>query len=576
MKTIAPLIAVHQADLFGDCPVTDAVLALANAGAEQRGAVFTKQEVVDFILDLAGYTTDRPLMELRLLEPSFGKGDFLLPAIERLLDCWAASGRPDPQLNLRNAICAVELHCESFEATYRAVVTRLEAAGIPSHIAEDLADQWLIYGDFLLAPIAGLFDFVVGNPPYIRQELIADALMAEYRARYRTIYDRADIYIPFIERSLYLLSTSGRLGFICTDRWMKNRYGAPLRQLITDGYFLKIYVDMVNTAAFHSEVSAYPAITIIEKSAPGPTRIARQPRLEKRELAKLSATLCDTSPPSLSSGVTTIDRLAAGADPWILESSPLLALVRRLEGAFPTLEEAACKVGIGVATGADSAFIGKYDEMDVEEERKLRLVTTGDLVNGELKWRGLGVLNPFESDGRLADLDQYPRFSCYLNAHRVAIEGRHVAKKNPNNWYRTIDRIYPDLAAMPKLLIPDIKGEAHITFENSGLYPHHNLYYITSKDWDLKILQAVLMSGIAHLFVSLYSTKMRGGYLRFQAQYLRRICIPHWDQVPEDVRERLVKALKSGDKFALDSAAFDLYELTDEERASLDGVIRGH
>ena len=197
-------------------------------------------------------------------------------------------------------------------------------------------------------------------------------------------------------------------------------------------------------------------------------------------------------------------------------------------------------------------------------------------MNGELKWRGLGVLNPFESDGRLADLDQYPRFSCYLNAHRVAIEGRHVAKKNPNNWYRTIDRIYPDLAAMPKLLIPDIKGEAHITFENSGLYPHHNLYYITSKDWDLKILQAVLMSGIAHLFVSLYSTKMRGGYLRFQAQYLRRICIPHWDQVPEDVRERLVKALKSGDKFALDSAAFDLYELTDEERASLDGVIRGH
>ena len=78
MKTIAPLIAVHQADLFGDCPVTDAVLALANAGAEQRGAVFTKQEVVDFILDLAGYTTDRPLMELRLLEPSFGKGDFRL------------------------------------------------------------------------------------------------------------------------------------------------------------------------------------------------------------------------------------------------------------------------------------------------------------------------------------------------------------------------------------------------------------------------------------------------------------------------------------------------------------------
>lgn len=576
MKTIAPLIAVHQADLFGDCPVTDAVLALATAGGEQRGAVFTKKEVVDFILDLAGYTTDRPLMDLRLLEPSFGNGDFLLLAIDRLLDCWAASGRPEPQLNLRDAICAVELHRESFEVTYRAVVVRLEASGIPSHVAEDLADQWLVYGDFLLAPIVGLFDFVVGNPPYIRQELIADALMAEYRARYRTIYDRADIYIPFIERSLYLLSPSGRLGFICTDRWMKNRYGAPLRQFITNGYFLKFYVDMVNTAAFHTEVSAYPAITIIEKSKPGPTRIARQPLLEKRELAKLAATLHGNTPPSPSSGVTTIERLASGADPWILESSGLLDLVRRLENEYPTLEEAGCKVGIGVATGADSAFIGKYDAMDVEVDRKLRLTTTGDLVNGELEWRGLGVLNPFESDGRLADLDQYPRFARYLNLHRAAIEGRHVAKKNPNNWYRTIDRIYPELAAMPKLLIPDIKGEAHITFENSGLYPHHNLYYITSKDWDLQILQAVLMSGIAHMFVSLYSTKMRGGYLRFQAQYLRRIRIPHWNQVPASVRERLVEALKTRDKSALDNAAFDLYGLTEEERASLDGVIRGN
>jgi hypothetical protein len=576
MKTVAPLITLQQADLFGDCPVTDAVLALASSGAEERGAVFTKREVVDFILDLAGYTTDRPLIDLRLLEPSFGHGDFLLPTIERLLERWAAQGSPDPYLNLRNAICAVELHCESFETTHRAVVSRLEAGGIGSDAAEALADAWLVYGDFLLAPLNGHFDFVVGNPPYIRQELIADALMAEYRSRYRTIYDRADIYIPFIERSLSLLAPSGKLGFICTDRWMKNRYGAPLRQLITENYFLSVYVDMVDTAAFHSEVSAYPAITIIENSAPGPTRIARRPSLSMENLAKLAATLSEKFDPSLPSSVTSIERLATGADPWILESSPLLALVRRLEGVFPTLEEAGCKVGIGVATGADSAFIGNYDEMDVEDERKLRLATTGDLVDGALKWRGLGVLNPFESDGRLADLDQYPRFARYLETHRAAIEGRHVAKKNPANWYRTIDRIYPELATVPKLLIPDIKGEAHIAFENSGLYPHHNLYYITSTDWDLKILQAVLLSGIAHLFVSLYSTKMRGGYLRFQAQYLRRICIPHWSQVPASVREHLTETLSSGDKSALDSTVFDLYGLTEEERASLNGVIRGH
>ncbi|MCE1750369.1 hypothetical protein LWT55_22985, partial [Enterobacter hormaechei] len=68
------------------CPVTAATEALATEGGlEARGAIFTRFEVVDFILDLVGYTEDQPLHEKRLLEPSFGGGDFLLPIIERLL-----------------------------------------------------------------------------------------------------------------------------------------------------------------------------------------------------------------------------------------------------------------------------------------------------------------------------------------------------------------------------------------------------------------------------------------------------------------------------------------------------------
>jgi hypothetical protein len=64
----------------------------SQGGVEARGVVFTRREVVDFILDLAGYTPDKPLHEMRLLEPSFGGGDFLLPAVERLLAAWRIQG----------------------------------------------------------------------------------------------------------------------------------------------------------------------------------------------------------------------------------------------------------------------------------------------------------------------------------------------------------------------------------------------------------------------------------------------------------------------------------------------------
>ncbi len=88
-----------------------------------------------------------------------------------------------------------------------------------------LSSQWLVQGDFLLAELPPEFAFVVGNPPYVRQELIPDALLAEYLARYTTVFDRADLYIPFIERSLRLLAAEGKADIICADRWVKNRYG---------------------------------------------------------------------------------------------------------------------------------------------------------------------------------------------------------------------------------------------------------------------------------------------------------------------------------------------------------------
>ena len=57
-------------------------------------------------------------------------------------------------------------------------------------------------------------------------------------------------------------------------------------------------------------------------------------------------------------------------------------------------------------------------------------------------------------------------------------------------------------------------------------YPHHNLYFIQSDEWDLEVLGGLLMSAVGQFFVESYGVRMRGGYLRFQAQYLRRIRVP--------------------------------------------------
>lgn len=552
----------------GFCDLSEAVESLANAGTEERGAVFTRPEVVEFILDLVGYTTDKPLHRFRVLEPSFGGGDFLLAAVRRLLSAYRQSDGVHLVADLAPALRGVELHRDSFDVSATALTAQLISDGVEKADARALCDAWLVRDDFLLTDFDNSFTHVIGNPPYVRQELIPQVLIDEYRRRYATIFDRADLYVPFIERSLALLAPDGALGFICADRWTKNRYGGPLRQMVAERFHLRAYIDMVNTPAFLSDVIAYPAIFIIGNERGKVTRVAHQPKIEAKHLAALAQSITGSAVPA--SPVTEIGIVTKGSEPWLLDDFEHLAVVRRLEVQFPTIEEAGCKVGIGVATGADKAFIGKFDELDVEADRKLPLAMTRDILTGSLNWRGLGVVNPFAPEGGLVDLACYPRLKRYLEARKDEIAGRHIAQKMPANWYRTIDRIYPELVAKPKLLIPDIKGEAHIVYDAGSCYPHHNLYFVTSDTWDLHALQAVLLSGIARLFVATYSTKMRGGYLRFQAQYLRRIRVPHWRDIPLPMRKRLIDAGRKADAVACNNAVAELYGLAANERLLLE------
>jgi len=545
-----------------------AVEQLAAAGVEERGAVFTRREVVELILDLTGYKAPIALHKVRVLEPSFGEGAFLLVVVKRLLASYKlyAPKHADIVDELKDSIRAIELHRNSFIETRLKVRNLLGEKGIANAATEKLLDAWLIQGDFLLADFPFHFTHIVGNPPYVRQELIPAVLLTEYRHRFDTIYDRADLYIPFIEKSLKLLEPNGSAGFICSDRWLKNRYGGPLRKMVAHGYHLKYYVDMVDTDAFHSEVSAYPAITVISREISEATRIAHRPKVDKHTLVKLADAMRARSLRP-NSGVHEVSAIMHSSEPWVLESFDELAVLRRLEATYPTLEEAGCKVGIGVATGADKVYVGALDELDVENDRKLPLVMTRDIRAGKVEWNGKGVVNPFNDDGGLVNLKKYPKLAAYLNRHKTVICNRNVAKRNSDRWYRTIDRITPTITHMPKLLIPDIKGEANIVYEEGKYYPHHNLYYITSDTWDLKALQAVLLSDITRHFITTYSTKMRGGYLRFQAQYLRRIHIPYWKDVPEKIKVRLKAAAEKRDIAACNAVTLELYKLTPEERS---------
>ena len=86
------------------------------------------------------------------------------------------------------------------------------------------------------------------------------------------------------------------------------------------------------------------------------------------------------------------------------------------------------------------------------------------------------------------------------------------------------------------------------------------------KEWPLGALQAVLMSGVAHLFVRAYSTKMHGGALRFQAQYLRRIRLPRWMEISAADQQALIAGSATTDRESILDVVTRIYRLTADER----------
>jgi hypothetical protein len=510
----------------------DGLHHLGHASAEARGAIHTRPEVVEFILDLVGWKHGNIPLSARLLEPSAGHGDFLIPAARRLLESHPSM----PLTQLKERILATEVSASAAQECRERVLQLAQELGRTAQEAQSLSKAWVRQADFLTQDLACGFTHIVGNPPYLRLEALPKSLLNLYRTLWASLYDRADLYVAFIEKSLSLLGSEGRLGFICADRWMRNRYGKILRERVSNGFHLEVNVDFTGCPAFLTEVDAYPSVFTIRKGSGSTTRTFSRPEVSRTALSdlalRLTSPICDPS-------IEQAQDVVKGDRPWVLNQSDKTKVLRDLEERYPTLEEAGCKVGIGVATGADAIFIGPESKLDVEKDRKVPLIGTGDIHSGQVIWSGNWVLNPFEPDGSLAPLPKYPRFERYVQSHAAALKARNVAIRNPNAWYRTIDRIHADLVRTPKLLVPDIKGSAHVVVDLGGFYPHHNLYYILPGEWPIHALAEVLRSRIAYGFVELYCPPLRGGFLRFQAQYLRRIRLPRWATLPRSLQAQL-------------------------------------
>lgn len=519
------------------------------------GATYTREWVAQFMLDAAGYCVGRSLALGTIVEPSCGEGVFLVEIVRRLLD---DNTKTRDVNDFKDCIRAYDISPSAVARAKANVRRLLNDRGFSKYATTALVESWVHEADFLLAeePRKIRAKWVVGNPPYVPIHRIAKARRSQYRAAWRSILGRSDIYVGFFEAGLACLAADGVMVFVCSDRWMKTAYGAELRAQIVRDRNLSLVIELHDVDLFESQVLAYPAITVLT-SAPQdvPRYIVANKRFDWFAGQRLLRNL--DSKAEVSDESYNVESLHSAISPTVGWSSGSPADVAHHSSSqllFPALVDSGVQVRSGMATGADRVYILPSD-LDIEPALKKPVIGPADLVGTKVEWQGRWVISPWIDGDVLAPLSDYPRVRAYLESHEGVLKSRYVAKLHPEQWWRTIDKPRISEYEQPKLIVADINTGLRPHLDLHGFVPMHTLYYLQSSLWDLKVLGGLLMSSSVERQLVSISTKLNGGRMRVSGQFLKRIRIPRESQLTVLAHTVLRLAFETNDQGLADAAA---------------------
>lgn len=436
-----------------------------------KGFVPTPATTVDLMVaKLFGDTPPNPSSSL--LDPGCGEGVFLEGVLRY---CRERAWRPPRMVG-------VELD------PARAAASASKFAGL---------DSVQIRRDDFLRSSDDEYDYIVGNPPYVSIGRLSLVEREEYRASFATARGRFDLYLLFFERALRALRPRGRLVFITPEKFLYVETARPLRNLLNRYAIEELH--FLNEATF-GDLVTYPLVTTVQAGASlGLTTV------HDRDGGVRSA--------SLRTGDSWLPLLN---DDWGEHDGIRLADVSR-------------RVSCGVATGADSVFVVRTDEVpDSIADFAHPTISGRELTESPLHSTRSRILVPYDETGRLLPEHALGALGSYLGTphRRTRLEARSCNTRKP--WYAFHDAcVLPDIL-QPKLLCKDITASPSFIIDWSGeIVPRHSVYYIVPKNpEDLVPLASYLNSREARAWMARNCQRAAGGFLRLQSQVLKQLPIP--------------------------------------------------
>jgi hypothetical protein len=399
----------------------------------------------------------------------------------------------------------------------------------------------------------GVFDIVIGNPPYVRHEDIKELTpILKDVYHYECGSSRADLYVFFYERSVKLLKSGGVLSFITSNKWYRAKYGEALRHFMAGHTRLKSIIDFGDEAVFTA--LAYPTIVIATRRE---TPLSPAPAFENvRTLSWSQEHAVDSFPAVFEASGFDVPQVTLKKEGWQLVPQvkrQLLARIRSTGRPLGAVENG--RLYSGIKTGLNEAFVidGVTREKLIAEdpgsaELIKKYIRGRDVKRWRIEWAGLYLITfPF---GFHAKLDGYPAILKHLTQYEDALRkrgqctsSRSGKSEGQHHWLELDNNPKESYLAKfenPKIVVPDIALSPQFCWSEDGSVVDMTAFIIAGAE---KWMLAVLNSSTWFWCFSQLSSQIQNGYFRFKAQYCEQVPIPDTDFRQKSILGALVNCI---------------------------------
>ncbi|MEB2340638.1 MAG: Eco57I restriction-modification methylase domain-containing protein [Flavobacteriia bacterium] len=368
------------------------------------------------------------------------------------------------------------------------------------------------------------FDVVIGNPPYVRQELFS-AHKPYLQQRYKTYHGVADLYTYFMEKGAELLKPGGLYGIIVANKWMRANYGEALRRWLKQQDIREL-IDFGDLPVF-AGATTYPCIVLYAKDKPGRNiNVCEVKHLDFEDLGTY-----------VKQHRRSLPQSGLEDSGWSLASAEEQKLFKKLMGmGVPLGEYVGKQIYYGIKTGYNEAFV-----IDAATRKAL---ITADRKSAE-------VIKPFLA-GRDIKRYQQPMSEKYLIVLPKGYTNENG--QNPKDGWRWLKQTLPAIAEHlapfkekaekrtdkgdywwelracdyyadfgdPKIMWAEIALRGQFQLDRSGLFLDTTAFFTPVEDLHLL---GMLNSKLFSFLFSKLSSSIRGGYFRWKRIYMEQMPI---------------------------------------------------